>query len=151
MLMTVLFAIAKKNWTPFIIIRTVVFFLMGLGLSLVSLVLTNEDSGLNYLATPWLLPTICIVFSVVLILTHLPHPPPLFFNGEIRTRKMKTKSLNPAYSTVHVQEAQPSEFHLDNQTYNPQRWGNLPQTPLQYDADTSYDPYAMAHAPVKHN
>jgi hypothetical protein len=150
MLMTIMFAIAKKHWVPFTVIRTFFFFLMGLGLALVSLIAKSEDASDNYLTSPWLLPTICLVFFVVLLLTHLPHPPPLFFNGEFKSRKVKASGVNPAYSTVHVQEVQQGEYNFDNQTYNPERWGNLPHTQIQYESNTSYDPYATIGPPLKH-
>ncbi|KAH6658975.1 hypothetical protein BKA67DRAFT_3027 [Truncatella angustata] len=69
MLMTIMFAATRKHgWTPFVIFRTALFGLMGLGLTLIELISQNEQRSLNYLFTPWLLPTICIVFFVVLLL-----------------------------------------------------------------------------------
>ncbi|KAI0132380.1 hypothetical protein BJ170DRAFT_246355 [Xylariales sp. AK1849] len=136
MLMTIMFVLTKKHgWTLFIIFRTALFFIMGLGLALIVLLASNEQYGLNYLLTPWLLPTICIVFFVVILLSHLPHPPPLFFKGKAK----RPHSPDAAYSGVRVQEvSQGPGSQYDTQVHNPQRWHNSSNTHVQYDQDTGH-------------
>ncbi|KAG5981132.1 hypothetical protein E4U55_003268, partial [Claviceps digitariae] len=71
-------------WKPWPIIRLVILFLLAIGTGLVSLLwfddLTPEEEAddearvdrcLQYLATPWVLITIFVVYTVVLILTHI--------------------------------------------------------------------------------
>ncbi len=68
-----------KPWNPFNVFRAAVNYLLGLGLTLVSLVTINPDLANQFEITPWLLPTLCLTFFVVLALNHLPHPPPWLF------------------------------------------------------------------------
>lgn len=58
--------------------RVALVLAIGLGLSLVALVGTNAEYTANFLLTPWQLPTITICYLIVLVLTHLPHPPRIF-------------------------------------------------------------------------
>ena len=88
MLMNLLFIISRmKRWSPFNIFRAVLNFLIGLGLALVSLIQLNDDDASQYQSTPWILPTLCLTFFVVLVINHLPKPPPLFFKRKIRSSK----------------------------------------------------------------
>jgi hypothetical protein len=82
-LLTTLFVLTKgrRGWTPFNYFRTALFYLLGIGTCLVLLLKTNDDHATRFMASPWLLPTLCLVMFVVLVLTHLPSPPPLFFRG----------------------------------------------------------------------
>jgi hypothetical protein len=146
-LMVFMYAITKRrDWTPFITFRTVLFMLLGLGLALVDLITKNEERVDNYLFTPWLLPTICIVFFVVLLLTHLPHPSSLFSlrrrrgaktggnsagggGGGILAGGVSDGSHNGAYSSVQAREVGLHDGDMghvtyDTQGYNPSRWGN---------------------------
>ncbi|KAH7157320.1 bacterial low temperature requirement A protein-domain-containing protein [Dactylonectria estremocensis] len=68
----------RRGWTLFNRFRVAVVFAIGIGLGLVALVGTNAEYTANFLLTPWQLPTIAICYFVVLILTHLPHPPRIF-------------------------------------------------------------------------
>ncbi|KAI5463819.1 hypothetical protein BGZ63DRAFT_354066 [Mariannaea sp. PMI_226] len=78
-LMVVLIFIAQtKPWRLWAIIRNAIFFLLGLGLALVSLISLNSTDEANYKGSPMLLPTICIVWFIVLVLTHLRSTPLLF-------------------------------------------------------------------------
>ncbi|KAH8681008.1 hypothetical protein BX600DRAFT_445505 [Xylariales sp. PMI_506] len=148
MLLVTLYALSKRHgWTPFVILRTVFFFLLGLGLALVELINRNVEYSLNYLGTPWLMPTICIVFFVVLVLWHLPHPPPLFSPGQKRGRggsswasrwpyrrrggrsNRSTASSHggsvTVYSGVHVDEDGGAEVPAErprSQIYDPHTW-----------------------------
>ncbi|KAI0158437.1 hypothetical protein BJ166DRAFT_303595 [Pestalotiopsis sp. NC0098] len=130
MLMTIMYAVGRRQpWTPFIICRTALFGLMGLALALVELLSKNEERSLNYLLTPWLLPTICIVFFVVLLLTHFPYPLPQVFRrpgSGPRSKASTPTNLYPAYSSVQVRELGPEQHTsaYDYQGYDPHRWGN---------------------------
>ncbi|KAK7427441.1 hypothetical protein QQZ08_006047 [Neonectria magnoliae] len=79
-LMTVLTIVARtKPWRKWSIVRTGLFLGFGLGMSLVSLLYYNKTRSNNYKNSPWLLPTICLVWVLVLAITHIRNPPPLFF------------------------------------------------------------------------
>lgn len=78
--MTFLTIISRIHpWTPWPIIRIVINFLLAIGVGLVALLYYNSDRALNYLFSPWVLPTIALVWAIVLVLTHIHNPPPLFF------------------------------------------------------------------------
>lgn len=73
--MNVLFIVSRtKKFTPFNYVRTGLNMLLALGLCLVTLLGVNEAAMDTYDGTPWILPTICLTFFVVLIINHLPHP-----------------------------------------------------------------------------
>lgn len=59
----------------FNILRSVVIGLMGVGLCLVTLLATGKTNKLA--ETPWPLPLMFIIFTVVLVVTYIPHPTPL--------------------------------------------------------------------------
>lgn len=75
LLMTILFIIGRprRSWSVSVAIRMALFGLIGLGLSLVALVSRDDESP--YLHSPWLLPTLALVYFLVLILTHFPRRP----------------------------------------------------------------------------
>ncbi|ETS82839.1 hypothetical protein PFICI_04715 [Pestalotiopsis fici W106-1] len=162
MLMTFMYTVGRKQpWTPFIIARTTLFGLMGLGLALVELISKNEERSLNYLLTPWLLPTICIVFFVVLLLTHFPYPLPQLFRRRGSRPKTTMTNQYEAYRSVQVREVRPEQTNTyDYQGYDPHRWGNGRGNDVHvlYPAsDTMYhngygrlDDQAPAGSPFKH-
>ncbi|KAK7720986.1 hypothetical protein SLS64_001279 [Diaporthe eres] len=77
-LLTILHGVSKRQgWTVFNILRSVVIGLMGVGLCLVTLLATGKTNKLA--ETPWPLPLMCIIFTVVLVVTYIPHPKPLTF------------------------------------------------------------------------
>ena len=79
-LLNVLYAISRtESWRPWNITRFAVTTALGLGLCLTTLVSTNVDAATAFEISPWLLPTLCLTYFTVLVLNHLPHPPPLFF------------------------------------------------------------------------
>ncbi|KAI5460667.1 hypothetical protein BGZ63DRAFT_357982 [Mariannaea sp. PMI_226] len=67
-----------KPWHIWATIRNLIFFFLGLGLAFVSLISLNDVAEENYKESPMLLPTICIVWFLVLVLTHLRNTPLLF-------------------------------------------------------------------------
>ncbi|RFU75351.1 hypothetical protein TARUN_6897 [Trichoderma arundinaceum] len=79
-LMVILSVVARVTpWKPWPVIRTIIYLLLALAMGLLALLNLNEDKLESYLNTPWLLPTLCIAWTVVLILTHIRHDAPLFF------------------------------------------------------------------------
>lgn len=89
-LMCLLAVVARITpWKPWPIIRTIIIFLLALGMGLVALLNLNNDKLSAYLNTPWLLPTLCIAWAVVLVLTHIRHDAPMFFkrHGPIPMRR----------------------------------------------------------------
>ncbi|KAK4221408.1 hypothetical protein QBC38DRAFT_550029 [Podospora fimiseda] len=71
-----------RGWTPFNYVRKTINFLLGLGLCLLPLIGLNPEKAREFKETPWPLPTICLVFFFILVLNHLPQPPPLFFEKD---------------------------------------------------------------------
>lgn len=101
--MVILIIIAHtKPWRKWSIIRTFLFTGLGLGLGLVSLLSLNPTRAENYKASPMLLPTICIVWFIVLILTHIRNPPPLFFKRKATFFNNKA----PKYDSVRPGETE---------------------------------------------
>lgn len=78
--MTILYLLIKRqptsqHVTVFFYVGTATFFLLGIGLSLVTLLSLDWDgNGGNYLYTPWLLPTLCLVFFVLILPTYVQRP-----------------------------------------------------------------------------
>lgn len=111
-LMTVLTIVARtKPWGLWGIIRTALYFALGLGLSLVSLLHYNQTDANNYKDSPWLLPTICLVWFVVLAITHIRNPPPLFFKRSatfFNKPKHDYDSVAPMSDTTGHKEANSS-------------------------------------------
>ncbi|KAI5921689.1 hypothetical protein F4810DRAFT_712308 [Camillea tinctor] len=105
LLMTLLHLLTKTKrsfWTPFNSLRIAVFFLTGLALALLALLSTDAARGNAFLQSPWLLPTLCLVFFAVLALTHVPRPPPLFFVRRRGIADKKDGRVDGA-AYVHVQ------------------------------------------------
>jgi hypothetical protein len=74
-----LIASRTKRWTPWNYTRAALNFLFGIGFCLVSLIQLNDEHAADFQSSPWVLPTLLIAFFTVLVLNHLPHPPPVFF------------------------------------------------------------------------
>ncbi|KAK2612293.1 hypothetical protein QQS21_001719 [Conoideocrella luteorostrata] len=72
LLMAILTVIARA--TPHTIwptIRLLIVFLLSLGTGLVSILWFSDDNLDNFLYSPWVMPTITLVWVVILILTHI--------------------------------------------------------------------------------
>ncbi|KAH6895770.1 hypothetical protein B0T10DRAFT_398044 [Thelonectria olida] len=98
-LMVLLIVIAQtKPWRLWSIVRTSLFFGLGLALAFVSLLSLNPARAENYKESPMLLPTICLVWFIVLLLTHIRNAPPLFFkrNQTFFNKAPKYDSVNRA-------------------------------------------------------
>jgi hypothetical protein len=79
-LMNLLLIVSRtKRWTAWNYARVAINFLVGIGFCLVALIQLNDDQAAQFQGTPWVLPTILIAFFAILVLNHLPHPPPIFF------------------------------------------------------------------------
>ncbi|KAH0523048.1 hypothetical protein TsFJ059_008102 [Trichoderma semiorbis] len=114
-LMVLLSIIARVTpWKPWPVIRSIIYLLLALGMGLVALLNLNDDKLSAFLNTPWLLPTLCIAWTVVLLLTHIHHDIPLFFNRRSprpgRRDTMETKSNNDS------EHAQPMVHNMDDST-----------------------------------
>ncbi|KAF5673805.1 bacterial low temperature requirement a [Fusarium heterosporum] len=70
-----------RPWSKWAIIRHTIFTLLGVGTSLIACLRYNEDQAANFQVSAWMLPTITLVWVIVLVLTHVRNPPPLFFKG----------------------------------------------------------------------
>lgn len=76
-LMVIMFSVArggKKAWSWSVGVRMALFALAGLALALSTLVARDYNS--DYPLSPWLLPTLSLVWFSVLVLTHFPRRPP---------------------------------------------------------------------------
>ncbi|KAL6817573.1 hypothetical protein V8C40DRAFT_76136 [Trichoderma camerunense] len=114
-LMVLLSIIARVTpWKPWPVIRSIIYLLLALGMGLVALLNLSDDKLNTFLNTPWLLPTLCIAWTVVLLLTHIHHDIPLFFNRRSprpgRRDTMETKSNNDS------EHAQPMVHNMDDST-----------------------------------
>ena len=73
LIMTILAIISRttpyKTWWP--IVRIVVNFCLAIGTALVSVLWYHEDAMEDYLYSPWVIPAITLVWTVILILTHI--------------------------------------------------------------------------------
>jgi hypothetical protein len=79
-LMNILYIISrmgKGRWGFWNYLKTAIVFLLGLGLALVALLGLNDDDAALYYSTPWIIPTMLLTYFVVLVISHIPHPPAL--------------------------------------------------------------------------
>ncbi|KAI0436803.1 hypothetical protein F4803DRAFT_556628 [Xylaria telfairii] len=106
LLMTILFIIGRprRSWSVSVAIRMALFVVISIGLSLVALVSRNDENP--YLNSPWLLPTLALVYFLVLILTHFPRRPTaatfaFWRRARARAHKaVKETGTNPGYRNV---------------------------------------------------
>ncbi|KAK0671350.1 hypothetical protein QBC41DRAFT_386473, partial [Cercophora samala] len=94
-MMNILYITSRtRGWTPFNYVRKGLNFLIGIGLCLVTLVTLNKERMFELWGTPWPLPILVITLFIVLILNHLPQPPPIFFktkhSGGDKRKRQKT-------------------------------------------------------------
>ncbi|KAK4639885.1 hypothetical protein QC761_700940 [Podospora bellae-mahoneyi] len=105
--MNLLYIVSRNGgWTPFNYVRKGLNFLIGVGLCLVTLITLNTEQVLQLWGTPWPLPILVITLFVVLILNHLPQPPPIFFNGA-NTKRLggdKRKKQKTGWGVTAVQK-----------------------------------------------
>ncbi|KAI9158282.1 hypothetical protein HJFPF1_06274 [Paramyrothecium foliicola] len=114
--MTILSAITRKTrWKTWPIIRTTINLLLSIGIGLVALLDYDVEKRDSYLASPWLLPTICITQFVMLMLTHVRSdgPPAVlvrtttFFSGRqntpdsVEAQCSSTPKFDPVYTHHH--------------------------------------------------
>ncbi|KAL7904004.1 hypothetical protein GGI35DRAFT_490891 [Trichoderma velutinum] len=74
-----------------------------LGTGLVALLNLIDDKRTTYLVSPWLLPTICIVWTVVLVLTHIHEGPPLFKKRSLAPGHRGYNGYRPKNYSEHAQ------------------------------------------------
>ena len=80
LIMTVFTILSQVHpWTPWHIIRTVFFILLGIGTGLVSILYYHTNEVNSLLLGPWVLPTLTLVWFTVLVLTHINNLPRIKF------------------------------------------------------------------------
>ncbi|KAF4450896.1 hypothetical protein F53441_6035 [Fusarium austroafricanum] len=105
-LMVFLAVISRTTpWSKWAITRHTIFTLLGLGTSLIALLRYNEGATMDYVKSAWMLPAITLVWLVVLVLTHIRNPPPLFFKRR-ESFWVKKSNSNPSYDYVMPSEGQ---------------------------------------------
>jgi hypothetical protein len=70
-----------RPWSKWAITRHTIFALLGMGTSLVACLRYNQEQANKFQVSAWMLPTITLVWVVVLVMTHIRNPPPLLFKG----------------------------------------------------------------------
>ncbi|TFA98417.1 hypothetical protein CCMA1212_009865 [Trichoderma ghanense] len=114
-LMVLLSVVARVTpWKPWHVIRTVIYFLLALGMALTALLNLNSDQLDRYLSTPWLLPTLCIAWAIVLLLTHIRRDTPLFFKGG--SPRPLRRGTNQSESNNDSEHAQPMVSNMEGST-----------------------------------
>lgn len=90
MMLTIMHALSKHaGWTPFNIARTAVCVIIAICLSLTCILVTKPSALAVFLNSPWILPTITISYFVVLVLTHIPHPPRFGLGAHATTKEYR--------------------------------------------------------------
>jgi cell division protein FtsW (lipid II flippase) len=92
-----------RPWSKWAIIRHAIFTLLGVGTSLVACLRYNEEQATKFQLSAWMLPTITLVWVVVLVMTHIRNPPPLFFKG---SQSFWSKKEEPSYGYAMPPEGQ---------------------------------------------
>ncbi|KAI1842218.1 hypothetical protein JX266_011626 [Neoarthrinium moseri] len=78
-LMTMLHILTKRHgWSMFNILRTLVITAVAISLAFASIA-GRKGHETEFVGSPWMLPSITICYFGVLVLTHIPHPPILFW------------------------------------------------------------------------
>ncbi len=142
-LMNLLFVVSRtKKFTPFNYVRTGLNVLLALGLCLVTLLGVNETAMDNYNGTPWILPTICLTFFVVLIINHLPHPSRFWARSRGRHNDEGTAFLGE-HSRKRSDEASAKApiYHVTQSYHNAPNQENA----TGYDNATAYSNNAAAY------
>ncbi|KAK0611378.1 hypothetical protein B0T14DRAFT_571276 [Immersiella caudata] len=80
-LMNVLFIITSRRWKIFDYFQKTLNFGVGIALCLITL---NLSKSSDYAGTPWPLPTLVLVLFAVLVVHHLPSPPPILFGRKAK-------------------------------------------------------------------
>ncbi|KAK7216422.1 hypothetical protein V2G26_004425 [Clonostachys chloroleuca] len=145
-LMTMHLLSKQKGWSIFNMFRVIVVFLMGIGLGLVPVLHTNVKHLSTFLLTPWQLPAVTIVYFIVLIITHLPHPPRIYIKrSEIQDIEMSQKpGMEPSRAPNHqAQGMAPTAAYDPNASYAAGGYSDNigPQA-------APYDPTATSQAPT---
>ncbi|EEU40210.1 uncharacterized protein NECHADRAFT_33885 [Fusarium vanettenii 77-13-4] len=106
LILMVLLTIVSRTtpWSKWSIVRTAIYTLLGIGMSLVALLNYSPTDAAKFQASAWMLPTITLVWVLIIFLTHIRNPPPLFFKGS-QSFWSKKKS-GPSYDYVMPNETQ---------------------------------------------
>lgn len=69
----------RTRWKSWPTIQTIINLGLALALGLMALIANNLDEASNFLSSAWVLPVVCLVWFIVLVLTHAGHTQPVFF------------------------------------------------------------------------
>ncbi|KAI9897359.1 hypothetical protein N3K66_007215 [Trichothecium roseum] len=114
LIMTFLTIVSRLTpWRPWPLMRAVANILLGIGLSLVSLLRYSPYKQAEYLDTPWLVPAICLVWIVVVVMTHT-HSEAAILHPEASERMLRSArawfrgklGMDRTYSTIEMTEQQ---------------------------------------------
>lgn len=78
-------------------VRVILNVAVGLGLCLSALITLNDDYTINFMETPWILPTLCLTFFVILLIDTLPSllPSPSKLRHRMPRAKVSLRTLVP--------------------------------------------------------
>jgi hypothetical protein len=96
----------RKGWTAFNILRTGICMVLSIGLALTATVATNHIAINGFMDSAWQLPSITISYFLVLVLTHVPHPPTLGPGRSKRGRYEEVegqKGFNESHALDHLE------------------------------------------------
>ncbi|KOS23200.1 hypothetical protein ESCO_004011 [Escovopsis weberi] len=84
-LMTMLSIVSRNTpWKPWPAIRAGIYVALGFAVGVVALLFYHPAQALDFLFSPWVLPTVTFLWFIVLILTHIGSTTAFFFNkGDI--------------------------------------------------------------------
>lgn len=147
-LLTVITHVAP--WRPWSVIRTVIMFLLSLGLGCVSTIYYNANHKFNYLNSPWLLPTITLAWLIVLVLAHAHNfPDPrkgrreggnAIFNWPKVYSAVEGKGLRRAtYEAGHGTVVMEQRFEPERGQEGGMAGRGLPKRSSFYDQQVGYD------------
>jgi hypothetical protein len=76
----------KRGWTLFNMLRSAFTMAAGVVLGLITIMASDPwgEVYANFITTAWVLPIIVIVYFIVMIVTHLPHPPHASWHNRLR-------------------------------------------------------------------
>ncbi|KAI1264369.1 hypothetical protein F5Y18DRAFT_436769 [Xylariaceae sp. FL1019] len=106
----------RRSWTLVHGVRVGVIVLTAIALGLLSLL--DSSVTLHFVTTAWPLPTLSLIFFIVVIVTHFPHAPPtssmLFFG---RSHKHDASSADNGVSFTQLEQQRYAPADLEHQSH----------------------------------